>query len=105
MKLEITKTPMPTREELFEVLKAEFSEKYKVKLIGIGPGKGILLRKSGLAAVGIYIRGNGKMNIFGRFGYLWIQALLGGLILMLIAYPKWKKMEKEAYAFLKSKYA
>ena len=70
MQLIVNKTKIPTTEELYEVLKSEFSNKYEVEVKQFGiVAKGILIRKSAFVSVGIYVR-KGKMNIFGRFGSL-----------------------------------
>ena len=104
MKLNVTKRQMPSVEELFEVLNNQYSTTYTVKRFGIG-GKAIMIRKSAFVAVRIFMQPKkNRLLIMGAFGSIWIQALLGGLLIIAFVYSSWKKMENETYQFLESQY-
>jgi len=105
MNIDVTK-PIPEREQLLEVLKREFNPALNYKLFGWGPGASIVVGKNSVVGVRVFLRPQkNRIIIQGAFPSIFIQALFGGLILILFVYGKWKKMEKEVGEFLSKKYA
>ncbi len=92
-------TPLPTFNELIEVLKRQFSN-HSVYTFDSKPQKSIIVRKSALVGVQITVRDN-EIIIDACCPNIFISALIG---LVSTVFPPYHHFEMKVTDFLKNKY-
>lgn len=107
MKLLTSKMP-PSTNELVEILKREFSDRYTYEMFGLGNEKSILVKKSFFVGAQISKRENEFMidgihpSISSSLIALLLQVL--GSLYILFSPSPYRKLEKEIGVFLKQKF-
>jgi hypothetical protein len=101
--------PLPSVQELVEILNQHFSGHYSSKLFGLGKDKTIMVRQSSFVAAQITIRNNeitvqgapsSILAVIGMTELAFVFIFFLGWVLR----SPWKKLEKEVAVFLHEKY-
>lgn len=97
----------PSTEEIAEILKNDFSDKYAYDFFGLGAERSIIVRKSEFVGAQISKSGN-QITVHAMSPNLlfsFLDPFLTGLnILGLIFHSPWKKLETDLVVFLKKSY-
>ena len=105
--------PLPTTNELLEILKHELPDNYTCELYGLGREKSIIVSKSSSVAAQISVRGN-EVTIQGTpppplayfFSFVWWNEFVVLFLLFsgLSIKSRLKDFEKEVAVLLKGRY-
>ena len=107
MKIIVSKPPPPNN-ELIEILKQEFSDRYNYKLFGIGKEKNIIVQKSTFVGAQISKTGNEFLiegihpSVTASLTALLLQVLAN--LFILFQPSPYRELEKKVAIFLKHKY-
>lgn len=101
-----TSKKIPIPQELSQVLKEEFSDRYSYTIFGLGSEKSVIVRKSTLVGVQITPRKNETMvdGTFPSVATAFFSTLICGGGYWTPLYYSWLDFEKEISLFLKRKY-
>jgi hypothetical protein len=108
MRIEI-KRPLPSNEQLIDLLKQRFSDGYSYRLFGLGNKKTVLIKKSPFVGAQVSIREN-EVTVLGTppsmltGNFLFLLSWIGvDVILGLLFRSQLKSIEFEVTRFLKDK--
>ena len=99
---------LPSANDLVDILKTEFSDKYSYELFGLGPNKSILMKKTFFVGAQISINGN-NISIDGippsvSASFISIVLQVFANLFIVFALMPYRKLEKEIATFLNNRY-
>jgi len=103
-----TSKPIPSAQDLIEILKHEFSSQYNYELFGLGKNKTIIVHQSTFVGAQISATNNEFMVVATTpsiaSGLLTILLQWTADLFMMLSPAPYRKLEKEVSIFLQSKF-